>query len=342
MTASSATSNPGSLKLFNACQKTKMCRFYAVGTCTKQGQCRFAHSADELQPAPDLRRTKICPELVKTGSCDNQECIFAHSKDGVRKLNLCRIINSLKKKRGGTIWKSTKASARDDHIDPALYAVGISNAVNHNVNVHTTNVNSTMMWSPSPPPPFPNPMAPPASPKGDLVVENTFITFKEPREKGARVRSHSWSHCFRPQGLLLGSDAGQNEGFVRAVSHGFPQPSAFSPVQASCGTCRGSQGKYRESFRYKSAPLLTRLEVTPEADEPHESLSTPETTPTATTKEEAHEGQGLALRDHRPMDVLPRKLPRGAGGPSPAAPQNIGRQCGVQQFGAGGSGSAWK
>lgn len=448
MTSGSATSNPGSLKLFNVCQKTKMCRFYAVGTCTRQGQCKFAHSAEELQPAPDLRRTKICPELVKTGSCGNQECIFAHSKDGVRKLNLCRIINSLKKKRGGTIWKSTTASARDDNIDPAPHAVGSSNAVNHNVNAYTTNVYSTMMWSPSPPPPFLNPMAnltmnaspmpvmlpnlisnmttpssvpcrartprrsseaghgragalcdsevsigigakpkedsvtrkwtthdsqpssstydsygsppsssdgglsditvddepldtmaPPAPPGGGLVVENTFITFKEPREKGARVRSHSWSHYLRPQGLLLGSDAGQNEGFARAVSHGFPPPSASSPAQASCGTLRGSQEKYRESFHYKSAPLLTCLEVTPEVDEPHESLSTLETTPTATAKKEE---QGLALRDHRPMDVLPRKLPRSAEGPSLAAPQNIGRQCDVKQFGAGGSGSAWK
>jgi len=61
--------------------KTKMCKFYRVGKCTKGSQCPWAHDPAELQVAPDLRRTKICKELISTGRCTSADCNFAHSKE---------------------------------------------------------------------------------------------------------------------------------------------------------------------------------------------------------------------------------------------------------------------
>jgi len=65
-------------KLFS---KTKMCKFHRAGKCAKGEQCPWAHDPSELQAAPDLRRTKICKELVAKGKCTNAHCSFAHSKE---------------------------------------------------------------------------------------------------------------------------------------------------------------------------------------------------------------------------------------------------------------------
>jgi hypothetical protein len=60
--------------------KTKMCKFYQRGLCTKGTQCPFAHDAKELQPLPDLSRSKFCMVLRKTGRCDNPKCSYAHKE----------------------------------------------------------------------------------------------------------------------------------------------------------------------------------------------------------------------------------------------------------------------
>lgn len=64
--------------------KTKMCKFHQVGKCTKGVQCPWAHDASELKATPDLRRTKLCKELVATGHCTRPDCNFAHSKEEFR------------------------------------------------------------------------------------------------------------------------------------------------------------------------------------------------------------------------------------------------------------------
>jgi len=65
--------------------KTKLCKFYMTGQCTRWGSCAFAHHADELQPLPNFYRTRPCPELVETGKCRRgSQCTFAHTRDEMR------------------------------------------------------------------------------------------------------------------------------------------------------------------------------------------------------------------------------------------------------------------
>lgn len=60
--------------------KTKMCSFFMLGQCTRGDVCRYAHNAEELQRVPDVFRTKFCPTLAESGSCNDERCRFAHSK----------------------------------------------------------------------------------------------------------------------------------------------------------------------------------------------------------------------------------------------------------------------
>eukprot|EP00930_Biecheleria_cincta_P019466 TRINITY_DN1484_c0_g1_i1.p1 TRINITY_DN1484_c0_g1~~TRINITY_DN1484_c0_g1_i1.p1 ORF type:complete len:251 (-),score=54.77 TRINITY_DN1484_c0_g1_i1:493-1245(-) len=64
--------------------KTKMCKFHQAGKCAKGLQCPWAHDASELNAAPDLRRTKLCKELIKNRNCTNADCNFAHSDEECR------------------------------------------------------------------------------------------------------------------------------------------------------------------------------------------------------------------------------------------------------------------
>jgi len=67
------------------CQKTKPCRFYARGMCTRGAACSYAHGDEELQSVPDLSRTKRCPALMNTGICQEPNCAFAHELDEIRR-----------------------------------------------------------------------------------------------------------------------------------------------------------------------------------------------------------------------------------------------------------------
>eukprot|EP00930_Biecheleria_cincta_P065524 TRINITY_DN5133_c0_g1_i1.p1 TRINITY_DN5133_c0_g1~~TRINITY_DN5133_c0_g1_i1.p1 ORF type:complete len:327 (+),score=55.55 TRINITY_DN5133_c0_g1_i1:112-981(+) len=64
--------------------KTKLCKFNQIGACKRGSACMFAHSADELNAAPDLFCTKMCKTFINTGSCRNNECKYAHTEDELR------------------------------------------------------------------------------------------------------------------------------------------------------------------------------------------------------------------------------------------------------------------
>jgi len=80
--------------------KTKLCKFHAVGKCTKGMQCPFAHEGMELRKLPDLRCTKICKALIHTGQCTRKPCMYAHSKQELRstgafhKTKFCRFMQT--------------------------------------------------------------------------------------------------------------------------------------------------------------------------------------------------------------------------------------------------------
>jgi len=64
--------------------KTKLCKFHALGVCSKGQDCQFAHTQTEMQPLPDLFRTKLCKTLINTGACEDSTCKYAHNKDQLR------------------------------------------------------------------------------------------------------------------------------------------------------------------------------------------------------------------------------------------------------------------
>jgi len=66
--------------------KTRICKFYMDGRCTKGEACTFAHSPAELQPQPIFYKTRYCPELVRLGACSaGSSCSYAHSRDERRR-----------------------------------------------------------------------------------------------------------------------------------------------------------------------------------------------------------------------------------------------------------------
>jgi len=59
--------------------------FYSKGGCPRDRFCKFAHGVEELQSAPDLTRTKMCPALLRAGVCRRGiSCKFAHSESELR------------------------------------------------------------------------------------------------------------------------------------------------------------------------------------------------------------------------------------------------------------------
>eukprot|EP00440_Ansanella_granifera_P034449 gb/GFBE01037372.1/.p1 GENE.gb/GFBE01037372.1/~~gb/GFBE01037372.1/.p1 ORF type:complete len:359 (+),score=66.96 gb/GFBE01037372.1/:1-1077(+) len=66
------------------CKKTALCKFYQVSSCERGAHCNFAHGPHELQPAPDLSLTQLCPNLA-AGQCQDEGCKFAHSAAELRK-----------------------------------------------------------------------------------------------------------------------------------------------------------------------------------------------------------------------------------------------------------------
>lgn len=64
--------------------KTKFCKFFAKGKCSKGSDCVFAHHFGELQALPDFSKTRICKKF-KNGMCDDANCSYAHTKAELRK-----------------------------------------------------------------------------------------------------------------------------------------------------------------------------------------------------------------------------------------------------------------
>jgi len=75
--------------------KTKLCVFNKKQKCGMGALCPFAHSEEELQKAPDLKKTKLCYNFFRR-KCNDSNCKFAHgyaelrATDTVFKTELCR------------------------------------------------------------------------------------------------------------------------------------------------------------------------------------------------------------------------------------------------------------
>lgn len=75
--------------------KTKMCTFHKKRRCALGMSCPFAHSKEELQPPPDLFKTKLCYNFFRQ-RCSDRNCKFAHGYHELRatshvyKTSICR------------------------------------------------------------------------------------------------------------------------------------------------------------------------------------------------------------------------------------------------------------
>ncbi|CDJ41762.1 zinc finger (CCCH type) protein, putative [Eimeria tenella] len=80
--------------------KTRICPRLSLGSCHLGSRCNFAHSIEELRPAPNLDKTKLCPSVIHPGTpcsakAKGENCRFAHSKAEIRhtsnmfKTNMC-------------------------------------------------------------------------------------------------------------------------------------------------------------------------------------------------------------------------------------------------------------
>eukprot|EP00929_Paragymnodinium_shiwhaense_P115542 TRINITY_DN844_c2_g1_i1.p1 TRINITY_DN844_c2_g1~~TRINITY_DN844_c2_g1_i1.p1 ORF type:complete len:288 (+),score=30.89 TRINITY_DN844_c2_g1_i1:149-1012(+) len=65
--------------------KTRLCRYFSMGTCKNGCACNFAHGLNELSSKPDLRKTSICKDWEK-GACPHSgtRCNFAHGVEDLR------------------------------------------------------------------------------------------------------------------------------------------------------------------------------------------------------------------------------------------------------------------
>jgi len=64
-------------------RKTKMCAFNRKNRCELGASCPFAHTLEELQPMPDLAKTKLCYNFFRR-RCSDSKCKFAHGSAELR------------------------------------------------------------------------------------------------------------------------------------------------------------------------------------------------------------------------------------------------------------------
>mmetsp|Transcript_35976 Transcript_35976/g.86629 ORF Transcript_35976/g.86629 Transcript_35976/m.86629 type:complete len:232 (+) Transcript_35976:53-748(+) len=71
-------------------RKTKMCPALLEGGCRRGKSCTYAHSEDELVPAPDLSKTVMCVLFACTNTCSRgDQCKYAHGAEELRVTPLC-------------------------------------------------------------------------------------------------------------------------------------------------------------------------------------------------------------------------------------------------------------
>jgi hypothetical protein len=115
--------------LLNQLRKTKFCAYHLKGTCQYGAACAFAHSYDELQGTPDLRKTRLCPDFQEHGRCRRPGCSFAHGEEELRstamffRKTLC-IWNEKGKCRNGDQCRFAhgKEQLRPDMVPPTTVA----------------------------------------------------------------------------------------------------------------------------------------------------------------------------------------------------------------------------
>jgi len=63
--------------------KTRLCKFFQEGKCTRGKKCTFAHGEEDKEDQSQPVCMKLCKTLIATGRCKNPSCKYAHSKDDI-------------------------------------------------------------------------------------------------------------------------------------------------------------------------------------------------------------------------------------------------------------------
>ncbi|CAJ1339722.1 unnamed protein product [Effrenium voratum] len=65
-------------------KRTRLCKFFLMGSCTRGAGCNFAHGARQLRTQPDFSKTRLCAEFMESGTCPSKDCKFAHGRHELR------------------------------------------------------------------------------------------------------------------------------------------------------------------------------------------------------------------------------------------------------------------
>ena len=66
-------------------KKTQLCKFFAVGACSRGSSCAFAHGKTQLRDQPDFSKTRLCADFMELGECKlGENCKFAHGRRELR------------------------------------------------------------------------------------------------------------------------------------------------------------------------------------------------------------------------------------------------------------------
>merc|ERR1719181_669586 len=63
--------------------KTRLCKFFLEGKCTRGKKCTFAHGEEDKEEQSQPLCMKLCKTLIATGRCKNPNCKYAHSKEDI-------------------------------------------------------------------------------------------------------------------------------------------------------------------------------------------------------------------------------------------------------------------
>mmetsp|Transcript_4457 Transcript_4457/g.5301 ORF Transcript_4457/g.5301 Transcript_4457/m.5301 type:complete len:297 (+) Transcript_4457:2-892(+) len=85
MSVAQTSSSDKDVKRLAAHKQTRLCKFFAVGACTKGTACPFAHGVSHLREQPDFSKTRLCADFMEMGFCSQgDQCKFAHGKQELR------------------------------------------------------------------------------------------------------------------------------------------------------------------------------------------------------------------------------------------------------------------
>jgi len=108
-------------------KQTRLCKFFAIGQCTRGSACAFAHGEEKLRQQPDFSKTRLCADFMELRFCaEGDRCKFAHGKHELRPGSAAKIgrpskASSASKPKAGTIPPQEVQAARNFQLKQSLH-----------------------------------------------------------------------------------------------------------------------------------------------------------------------------------------------------------------------------